>query len=133
MTIRLLTLICAAVLFGAAAPPQGDLRGDWRNTKNTVHLHVQQCGATLCGIVTWAADQQRVDARNGTGTELIGSRLLRNLKRGSDGSWHGDVFIPDINKTVSATVAEVDGDTIQITGCTLFGLVCKTQHWHRFQ
>jgi len=131
MSIRPLALLACATLLGAAAPAQPDLRGEWRNTKNTVHLKVQPCGSALCGTVTWAADQQRADARKGSGTDLVGSQLLRELKRGSDGKWHGEAYIPDINTTASATVVQLSEDLIQVSGCRLFGMICRTQHWHR--
>jgi len=135
MTIRLFSLFaCAALLGGAApAPVQEGLQGEWRNTRNTVHLRVQPCGAALCGTVTWAADQQRADAKKGSGRELIGSALLRDLRKGNDGNWHGKVFVPDINSTATATVIQLNGNLIRVSGCTLFGLACRTQHWHRLK
>ena len=130
MSIRLLA--CVALLGAAApAPVQEGLQGEWRNTRNTVHLRVRPCGAALCGTVTWAADQQRADAKKGSGRDLVGSILLRDLQRGDDGKWRGKVFVPDINSNASATVTQVNGNMIRVSGCTLFGLACKTQHWHR--
>ena len=127
-------IACAALLGGAApAPAQDGLQGEWRNTKNTVHMRVQPCGPALCGTVTWAADQQRADARKGSGRELIGSVLMRDLTRGNDGKWRGKVFVPDINTSASATVIQLNSYTLRITGCTLLGLACRTQHWHRIK
>jgi uncharacterized protein (DUF2147 family) len=133
MSIRTLALFCCAALLGAAAPStqMGDIRGEWRNTKNTVHLKVQPCGAELCGTVIWAAERQRADARKGSGSELIGSQLLRKLKRGSDGKWRGSIFIPDINTTASATAEQLNENLIRVSGCGLLGVICRTQHWHR--
>lgn len=135
--IRLFALAACAVLIGASAPVsalapvQNGLQGEWRNTKNTVHLRVQPCGAALCGTVTWAAEQQRIDARKGSGKDLVGSQLLRDLRRGEDGKWRGKVFVPDMNRDASATVTQLTDDQILIAGCTLFGLACRSQHWHR--
>ena len=124
--------LCAALIGAAApAPVQTGLQGEWRNTKNTVHLRVQACGAALCGTVTWAADQQRADAKKGSGRDLVGSQLLRDLRRGNDGKWRGKVFVPDINSNASATVTLINDNQILVAGCTLFGLACKSQHWHR--
>ena len=134
MPIRLLAPLACAALLGAAMPaPQEGLQGEWRNTKNTVHMRVQPCGQLLCGTVTWAADQQRADARKGSGRELVGSVLVRDLTRGNDGKWRGKVFVPDINTNASATVIQLNSYTLRITGCTLLGLACRTQHWHRIK
>ena len=132
MTIRLLSLFAAIFLLGAAAPPPANgLLGEWRNTNNNVHLRLEPCGSAVCGRVTWAADPQRADARKGSGKELVGSRLLHDLKQSSDGTWRGQVFIPDINKNASGTVTQLSNVLIRVSGCTLLGLICKTQHWHR--
>ena len=120
-------------MIGASAPSpvQGGLEGNWRNTKNTVHMSVKPCGAALCGTVTWAAEQQRAEAKKGSGRDLIGAQLLRDLRKGSDGKWRGKVFVPDINSNASATVTQLSGDQILVSGCTLFGIACRSQHWHR--
>jgi uncharacterized protein (DUF2147 family) len=133
MSIRASALFACAALLSAAAPAPADagLDGEWRNTKNTVHLRMEPCGPALCGTVTWAAEQQRLDAKKGSGKELVGSLLLRDLKRGGDGSWRGKVFVPDLNSHASATVTVIDDHTILVSGCAFLGLGCRTQHWHR--
>ena len=130
--IRLLSLSAAALLLvGAAEPAAPGLQGEWRNTNNTVHLRVKPCGPALCGTVTWAAPKQRADAQKGSGKDLVGSVLLQDLKPRGKSVWRGSVYIPDINTTASATVTQLDRGLIRISGCTLMGLACKTQHWHR--
>lgn len=134
MLIRVLGLFAATSLLGVASPASADgLQGEWRNTKNTVHLRVRPCGSALCGIVTWAAPQQRADARKGSGNELIGSVLLRDLRSSGKGTWSGKVFVPDVNANASASVTQINNVLIRVSGCTLFGLACKTQHWHRLK
>ena len=134
MLIRLFTVLASATLLVAAAPPQANgLPGEWRNTNNTVHLRVQSCGPAYCGTVTWASDAQRAEARKGSGKDLLGSPLLRDLKRGSNGEWRGKVFLPAVNTTATATITQVNSNLLRVSGCSLLGLVCKTQHWHRIQ
>jgi uncharacterized protein (DUF2147 family) len=132
MSIRLLSLFAAPLLLSAAAPPRAPgIQGEWRNTNNTVHMRLAPCGSALCGTVTWAAAEQRADARKGSGKELIGSVLLHGLKPSSAVTWSGRVFIPDINTNASGTVEQVSNILIRVSGCTMLGLLCKTQHWHR--
>lgn len=126
--------LLALSLLGAAAappPPQPVLVGEWRNTHNTVHLRVAPCGQALCGTVTWASDEQRALARKNSGRDMPGRQLLSGLKPEKDGTWRGKVFIPAINSSASATVTPVSNEKLRIQGCTLLGVVCKTQHWHR--
>lgn len=132
MLIRLPTLLAAFALLTAAAPAPlaKGLEGDWRNTKNTVHLRVSRCGPAYCGTVTWAAEQQRADARKGSGEDLIGSMLLRDLRPSGSATWRGKVHVPDIDINVRATVVQMSDVLLRVSGCS-FGIVCKTQHWHR--
>ena len=132
MLIRLPSLFAAFVLLTAAAPAptMKGIEGEWRNTKNTVHLRVSRCGPAYCGTVTWAGDQQRADARKGSGEDLVGSTLLRDLRPSGSGTWRGKVRVPDINITARATVVQMSDVLIRVSGCS-FGIVCKTQHWHR--
>ena len=128
-----LTGLSAAMLLAAWASPaaaQG-LQGEWRNTKNTVHMRVAPCGAAMCGTVTWAADAQRADARKGSGKELIGSVLMRDLKSSGQATWTGKLYIPDVNTNASAKVLQLSPVLLRISGCALLGLACRTQHWHR--
>jgi uncharacterized protein (DUF2147 family) len=123
---------CALLLAASVAPPAAEgVQGEWRNTKNTVHMRVAPCGAALCGTVTWAADAQRADARKGSGKELVGSVLLRELTSSGDATWRGKIYIPDLNTNASATVTQLSPKLLRISGCSLMGLACRTQHWHR--
>ncbi len=133
MSIRLFSLFAAAAVLGGAAPApaQNGLVGEWRNTNNNVHMRVSPCGAALCGTVTWAEERQRADARRGSGKDLVGSVLLHDLRPAGNATWRGKAFIPDVNVNATATVVQVSHILIRVSGCSWFGLACKTQHWHR--
>lgn len=135
MSIRTIYLALCAIVLGAAAPApaaQG-LAGDWRNTNNTVHLRLTPCGPAMCGTVTWANETARKDAKKGSGRDLLGSRLLHDLRLSSDGVWRGKIFVPDLNKNASGTVTVLSDDLIRVSGCLFLGLACRTQHWHRMR
>ncbi|RYD90303.1 MAG: DUF2147 domain-containing protein [Sphingomonadales bacterium] len=133
--IRLFSLLAAATFLVAAAPaPMSDpngLEGDWRNTKDTVHLRVSRCGPSYCGKVTWAGEQQRADARKGSGKDLVGSTLLRDLRPSGSATWRGKIYVPDININVTATVVQLSPIKLRVSGCSWLNVVCRTQHWHR--
>jgi uncharacterized protein (DUF2147 family) len=129
-------LLTAAAPAPPAAPPAGNAQsssweGTWRNTNNTVHLRTARCGEAMCGTVVWAIPQARADARNGSGKDLIGRQLFQNFRPAEGGKWRGKVFLPDLNASASATVTPTGRDTMLVSGCLLFGLACKTQHWWR--
>jgi uncharacterized protein (DUF2147 family) len=129
-------LIAAAPAPPPAAPTAGNgtatsWEGVWRNTNNTVHLRTARCGRAMCGTVVWAIPKAREDAKNGSGQDLIGRQLFQNFRPAEDGKWKGKVFLPDLNASAAATVTPTGRDTMLVSGCLLFGLACKTQHWWR--
>lgn len=141
IAIRSSILAAAALLTAAApAPPaapaagsgqSSSWEGTWRNTNNTVHLRTAKCGAAMCGTVVWAIPKAREDAKSGSGQDLIGRQLFQNFRPADNGTWKGKVFIPDLNTNASATVTPTSRNTMLVSGCLMFGLACKTQHWWR--
>ena len=72
--------------------------GVWRNPKNSVHVEIKPCGGgRACGVVVWANDDAKADARKGGTPELVGLQLLRDFQLQKNGSWKGKVFVPDLN------------------------------------
>lgn len=140
IAIRSWIPLVATLLIAAAPPPAAPTsagnastswEGTWRNTNNTVHLRTARCGSAMCGTVVWAIPKARADAKSGSGQDLIGRQLFQNFHPAEDGTWKGKVFIPDLNAKASATVTPTGRDTMLVSGCLLFGLACKTQHWWR--
>lgn len=124
---------------GLAAPNEAPnaastaLAGEWRNTRNTVHLRIAPCGKAACGTVIWADETSQENARKGSGREVVGAQLFRNIRPSADGSWKGIAYLPDRNMNASATVKMVNRDQLQVSGCVMFGLACRTQHWWRIK
>lgn len=114
------------------AAPAGLIASEWHNPSNSVHVRIDRCGATqLCGTVTWASAKAQADARRGGTQNLIGTRLFQGMEPAGAGKWRGKVFVPDIRRTFSGTVAFNGTDKMVGKGCVLFGAICKSQTWSR--
>jgi len=127
--------ICAAAVLLVAAPhvayAQGDtLLGTWRNPKNTVHVRTEPCGNLVCGVVVWASDAARADAKRGGTGDLIGTTVFRNFKQEKPNVWRGKVYAPDVRMTFSGTLT-VDNNELRGKGCLIGGIGCKTRTWER--
>jgi uncharacterized protein (DUF2147 family) len=125
----------AAALLGVsrAATASGEedgLLGTWRNPKNSVHVEIGPCGRAMCGVVVWASDKAKADAREEGTDPLIGINLLRDFISTGDRTWRGKVFVPDLRKTVTGTVEMTDPDTFRARSCAL-AVFCRTQVWTR--
>ena len=94
-------LLCLSSITSAADEGGNELLGTWRNAKDSVHVHIQACGSALCGVVVWANEKAKRDAREGGTDPLVGINLLRDFVRTGDARWRGRVFVPDLGKTVT--------------------------------
>lgn len=113
-----------------ASGEENELLGTWRNPKNSVHVEIVSCGHAMCGVVVWASEKAKADARDEGTDPLVGINLLRDFVRTGDGRWRGRVFVPDLGKTVTGTVEMTDSDTFRARSCAL-AVFCKTQVWKR--
>ena len=123
------------VLIAAAVPALGSaqtvLTGQWKNPKGSVIVRLTPCGNAICGLVTNATEHAKETARKGGTSNLIGTRILSNLRPVGDGSFKGQAFDPKRNIHAVATVRLVSRDSLAVRGCTVLGLVCKEQLWTR--
>jgi len=113
-----------------ASAEENELLGTWRNPKNSVHVEIGPCGRAMCGVVVWASEKAIADAREEGTDPLIGINLLRDFLSTGDRRWRGQVFVPDLRKTVTGTAEMIDANTFRARSCAL-AVFCRTQVWRR--
>lgn len=124
-------MIMATPLAAQAGGGALSAASEWRNPKDSVRIRFSPCGQDrVCGVVTWASDKAKEDARRGGTQQLVGTNLFRNFQRVAPGQYKGHVFVPDMNRTFSGHM-EIKGDSMIGKGCVLAGLICKQQVWTR--
>lgn len=129
VTVLLAVVGALSVALPASAQDQFTY-GVWRNPKNSVHVEIKPCGGgRACGVVVWANEDAKADARKGGTPNLVGLQLLRDFALQKSGSWKGRVFVPDLNMTLSGTADFPDATTMKAKGCLL--MFCKSQTWRR--
>lgn len=131
LILALATIASLAVAGVAEAQVTPSLIGVWRNPKNSVHVDIQPCGEKLCGVVVWASDKAKKDARDGGTANLIGTQLFRDFGLQPGGVYRGKVFIPDLNANFSGTATQLDAVSLRARGCLLANVLCKAQIWKR--
>ena len=112
-------------------PGQLDPQGQWRNPQGSVIVSIAPCGDSFCGVVRWASDAAKADARRGGTDQLIGTEVLSEFSSKAPGRWRGRLFVPDLNKRPKAEMYLVGRDQLKVTVCGAIGLVCKSQIWQR--
>ena len=124
-------LVSLAMSVPASASAQEMLEGHWKNAKGSVVVKVEQCGSGWCGFVVDATEKAKRGAREGGTPNLIGTRILTDLRKTGDNVFRGKAFDPKRNVRVPATIRVVGPATLSVKGCVLGGLICKEQRWNR--
>ncbi|HZC38499.1 MAG TPA: DUF2147 domain-containing protein [Sphingomicrobium sp.] len=121
-----------AILLVAAPPAsanaRSNLEGRWKNGK--MEIVIAQCGRALCGTVVKASARQQARAESGSRTNLIGARLIDNIRPAGPGVYHADVFVADRDTNASSTIQQVGPNRLTVRGCVM-AVICKTTHWDR--
>jgi len=132
---RILTkiaLVALAAMVPVTASAQAALEGHWKNSKGSVVVRVAPCGNAYCGTVVEASEKAKAGARKGGTSNLIGTRILSNLRQAGDNVYKGQAFEPKRNIRAPATIRLINPNTLQVKGCAIAGmLLCKEQRWTR--
>ena len=133
--MRLLTIglagLMALAASAAVAQAPAEPYGVWINHHQTVKVETRSCGDLLCGSVVWATPEAREVAKEYGTDPLIGTQLLSGYRHTRDGTWQGQVFVPDLRRHFFSRIEQVGPDKLKISGCIMGGLLCKSQTWTR--
>jgi uncharacterized protein (DUF2147 family) len=111
--VRIL-LLSAALLVCTSFAAQADIiEGDWkRPDKDATIVRFQACSAGYCAIVQTGQHKGK----------SAGSM------KGSNGSYRGTLTDLTAKKTYKGK-AKITGNSANMSGCVLGGLICKTEVW----
>ena len=124
-----LTLAAFAVTaMPVAATAKSNLEGRWKN--GHMEIVIAPCGGALCGTVVKASAKQQAKAERGSGTDLLGARVISNIRPAGAKAYRADVFVADKNMNAHGTIREVNADRLSVRGCVL-AIICKTTNWDR--
>jgi uncharacterized protein (DUF2147 family) len=112
----------------ASATARSSLEGRWKNGK--MEIVIRPCGRTLCGTVVKASPKQQARAQRGSGTALIGARVIDNIQPAGPGTYRANVFVADRDVTARGTIRQVSENRLNVRGCVI-SLICKTTNWDR--
>lgn len=122
----------ALLLFAAAGSAQArsPIEGRWQ--KGNMQIEIKPCGSALCGTVVRASAKQQARAERGSGTELIGSTLIKDIRPTGPNSYRAKVFLADRNMNASGKIRQVSPNRLNVSGCVL-AIICKSADWTRVQ
>lgn len=124
-------LIAAAALFATPAVAASSIEGQWTNPARSVTVRIAPCGRALCGRVISATPSARAKAAAAGTPRLVGTELMSGLTPIGEGAWRGHFFVPDRNLRAPGELHLLGPRTIEIEGCAVPGILCKTQQWSK--
>ena len=139
---RLLFATAALVLTGAGSALAADPVGTWLTQTGTSRIRIADCGGALCGTIVWLKEpndpdtgKPKTDKNNSDAAKrnrpLIGVQIVLGMKPAGADKWTGQVYNAEDGKTYSGNLTFTGGNSLQLQGCALGGLVCKGQTWTR--
>jgi uncharacterized protein (DUF2147 family) len=117
-----------AIALAPASAAARSLEGRWKN--GAMEILIAPCGGSLCGRVVRASARQQEKSRRGSGTKLLGARVIDNIRPSGPGRWNADVFVASRDMNARGTIEQVGPDRLAVRGC-VFAIICKTTHWDR--
>jgi uncharacterized protein (DUF2147 family) len=111
-----------------AANAKSSLEGRWKNGR--MEIMIRSCGRSLCGTVVKASAKQQSRAQRGSGTQLLGSRVIDNIRPAGAATYKADVYVADRDMNARGTIRQVSANRLNVRGC-VFGFLCKTTNWDR--
>lgn len=126
-----LALSCAAPAAAASS-----LEGLWDMQNGKAQVRIESCSSGLCGTLASmrepndANGRPKLDKNNPDpslrGKPVVGLSLLSGMK--PDGAdWAGNIYNPEDGETYVGRIVVSGADTLQLKGCVLGGLLCKTR------
>jgi uncharacterized protein (DUF2147 family) len=122
------TTVVGLIASPVAANARSSLEGRWRHGK--MEIVIAPCGGSLCGTVVKASSKAQAKAERGSGTDLIGARLLTNIRPTAKQTYRGNVYLADRDMNAIGTIRQVGTNRLNVRGC-VYAIICKSSIWDR--
>jgi len=143
--VRIAATVAALMLMNGGDAFAVDATGLWLTEGGKARVRVSACGNALCGVVVGLkepidpetgrprTDKENVDP-NKRSRPMIGVPIVLGMKpSGTPGKWVGRVYNAEDGKTYSGSIELIGATTLELQGCALGGLICKSKTWTRIK
>ncbi|HLL28679.1 MAG TPA: DUF2147 domain-containing protein [Xanthobacteraceae bacterium] len=140
----ILAAASAIALLAMAQPSRAaDPTGIWFTDDNDARVRIYNCGQALCGTILSlrepndpATGKPKLDKFNQDpgkrARPVVGIELMSGLKpNGKPEQWEGSLYNPEDGNTYKGILTVKDPLNLELQGCVLGGLICKSEMWKR--
>lgn len=130
MKSTILAALGLLMLAGSAQAQASDPSGTYLSESGETRVRIARCGQAYCGTIVSvqgdAKDSSNPDP-NQRGRSLVGVQMISNIAPSGDG-FTGQLYNYKDGKTYSGKMS-FQGKAMQLSGCVLGGLICRSQTW----
>jgi len=130
MNQAILAAFGLALLALPAQAQSSDPSGTWLTQSGDTRVRIAKCGAALCGIIvssTYQKDTNNADPKLRE-RSMVGVQMISDIRPAGDG-FSGQLYNPQDGKTYTGKLKVMSPTTLQLSGCVLGGLICRSQTW----
>ncbi|MFP7571223.1 DUF2147 domain-containing protein [Marivita sp. S2033] len=123
-----LTTMVAGLAMIAGAAWADPVEGTWQtevDEGNYAHVRMVPCGDMICGVIARSFNAQGEFKSPNTGKTLV-----INMVPQGNGKYEGKVWRPSNDKIYMGKM-QVNGNSLDLSGCVAGGLLCSKQTWSR--
>jgi uncharacterized protein (DUF2147 family) len=121
------------LLTGAAQAQSSDPSGTYLSESGETRVRIAKCGTSYCGIIVSVQGEAK-DVNNPDpaqrGRNLVGVRMISNIQPSGDG-FTGQLYNYKDGKTYTGKMNFRGGNAMELSGCVLGGLICRSQTWKK--
>ena len=144
MKPRLLSMfVIATSLFASTTSVRAQsLVGTWLTQDGSSRVQFRSCAQNQCGYIVWL--REPVDPETGKARQdkfnsneslksrpLVGLLMITDIAATTAGAWEATLYNPRDGNSYKGQLTDLGGGRLQLKGCALLGLICKTEVWTR--
>lgn len=118
------------LLAGAAFAQAQDPSGTYLSESGETRVRIAKCGQVYCGTILSVQGQPKDVNNPDAGLKersLVGIQMISNIQPSGDG-FTGQLYNYKDGKTYTGKMTFA-GKSMQLSGCVLGGLICRSQTW----
>lgn len=121
------------LLVGTAQAQTSDPSGTYLSESGETRVRVAKCGQAYCGTII-AVQGESKDVNNPDPKlkerNLVGVQMISNIQPSGEG-FTGQLYNYKDGRTYTGKMSFAGGNAMQLSGCVLGGLICRSQTWKK--
>lgn len=126
------SLLLAGSLTTGAVAQEPKITGTYVNESGGTKVRLSECDAGICGTIVWMKNPVN-DVNNPDASKhdrpVVGLQAV-TLKSTGSGAYTGSLYDTESGKTYAGK-AKFSEQSVELSGCVLGGLICKSSIWRR--